>query len=275
MEREISASPGPEMERDDAPVFGVEAIRELDRRAIHTLGIPGTVLMENAGRGVADVAIDMLAGTDRSDGTVLVFTGPGNNAGDGFVAARYLANHGVDARLVCVTDPAGLSGNAEANWRICRNISLPTGRFEPGTDPRSMPAALVIDALLGTGSRPVESGPIRDAVETINAMSHAGTPVLSVDVPTGLDAETGVPSPSTVNAEATATFVGAKRGFLQMSAQAFLGEVIVIDIGVPPALVHALADHAAAPRVGRDVPEHGAEPGEDAPRRARPGPRPE
>jgi len=224
-------------------------VRELDRRAIDGFGVPGVVLMENAGRGCAELL--MRLNPDRAP--TLILCGTGNNGGDGFVIARHLDNHGWPARIVNVQgEPKGEDGDvelglppdAETNWRIAARTKLdawPECRY---IDPRSEAAVRgrgvtyregwIVDALFGTGlSRPLGS-PFGQIVEDINA---SGSPVLAVDIPSGLDCDTGEPLGPTVRATHTATFVAPKRGFLNPASRDWTGEVHVIDIGAPRVLV--------------------------------------
>jgi NAD(P)H-hydrate epimerase len=218
-----------------------DEVRELDRRAIEGFGVPGVVLMENAGRGCAELL--MRLNPDRR--RVVILCGPGNNGGDGFVIARHLDNAGwpVDVQLFAKND--GLTGDAAVNFEIVFNSDI---QFTQ-TDPRYFghpdsydqflrlnfnPAAWVVDALFGTGlSRPL-GPPFDELAALVNA---SGKPVLAVDIPSGLDCDTGEPLGACVKATHTATFVAPKRGFLNPASKAWTGEVHTIDIGAPRVLV--------------------------------------
>ncbi|MEK7468203.1 MAG: NAD(P)H-hydrate epimerase [Planctomycetota bacterium] len=204
-------------------------MRALEKRAIEETGIPAAVLMENAGRAVAEEALRMAA-----SGLIVVVCGRGNNGGDGFVAARLLDSGGAPVRVVAL-EPARLEGDALANYRALR--------FS-GAEVRSIGAAwieefrsalsgavLVVDALFGTGL----SGPLREPwPAVIDAVNACGAPVLAVDIPSGLDGDTGQPLGTAVRATKTVTMHATKSGF--ENGRAFTGEVVVADIGIPKSL---------------------------------------
>ena len=200
--------------------------RDLDRRAIEEFGVPGIVLMENAGRGMAELLLALGA-----RGPVAVCCGKGNNGGDGLVIARHLANRGISARVLLFAQPAELSVDAAVQWHIVERLQLPA---EICSDEGPLIRTLVqaewaVDALFGTGL----SGPMRPPFDRIAALISAGKAhVLAVDIPSGLDADTGMPMGATVRAEHTVTFVAPKVGFANPAAAAWLGQVHVADIGV-------------------------------------------
>jgi NAD(P)H-hydrate epimerase len=228
------------------------AVRELDRRAMDEFAVPGVVLMENAGRGAAEVLMRLNPGR----GPVVVLCGPGNNGGDGFVIARHLDYHGWPVAVLPFeqdgTPEVGtartvaamadqLPAAARTNFEIVRRAKI--GHLPGhGSAAEAVAAAVaaagpggwVVDALFGTGlSRPIR--PPFDAV--VAAVNAAGRPVLAIDVPSGLDADTGEPLGPAVRAAHTVTFVAPKLGFRNPAAAAYTGTVHVIDIGAPRALV--------------------------------------
>ena len=223
-------------------------VRELDRRAIEGFGVPGVLLMENAGRGCAELL--MRLNPERKPTVILC--GPGNNGGDGFVIARHLDNHGwpVDVRLFAKNN--GLSGDAELNFEVVTNSDIQFTQTDPVyfSHPDLYDQFLllsfnradwVVDALFGTGlSRPL-GAPFDELAAIINA---SGKPVFAVDIPSGLDCDTGEPLGPTVRATHTATFVAPKRGFLNPASKAWTGEVHVIDIGAPRVLVEEYRQRA-------------------------------
>jgi NAD(P)H-hydrate epimerase len=212
-----------------------DEVREVDRRAIEELGLPGIVLMENAGRGAAELLIDL-----GIDGPVIVVAGKGNNGGDGFVIARHLANQGFDARVLLLADPHELVGDALTNYRVlCAAGMSPVNCAAAGSagwenDLRS--GSWIVDSLLGTGTRGTVREPFATVIEQINA---AGVPVFAVDLPSGLDCDTGQPLGPCVRAEHTATFVAPKRGFDAPGAAAYTGQIHIVDIGVPRSLLQS------------------------------------
>ncbi len=208
--------------------------RLVDRLAVEEFGFTGLVLMENAGRGVADVLCRLGIG-----GPVAICCGRGNNAGDGFVIARHLDLRGHRARVLLWARPEELAGDAAANFRILTRTEAPIEVFGERLDEARLArgldgAAWIVDALLGTGSRGEPRAPLDAVIDRLNA---AGAPKLAVDLPSGLDCETGTPAAHTVRAAETCTFVAAKTGFLAPQAAPYLGRLHVLDIGVPRNLI--------------------------------------
>jgi NAD(P)H-hydrate epimerase len=211
-----------------------DEVRALDARAANELGLPTLVLMENAGRGAAAWLRDRVEATTAR---VLIVCGPGNNGGDGGVVARHLDAWGFSVRVLWFAKPDHLRGDAAVQWNILDKSGIDQANWEgEGASALSdleswlAEADWVVDALLGTGlTRPVE-GPLHAA---ITAMNGAGKPILALDLPSGLDADTGQPLGVAVRAKATTTFVAPKLGFDAPGAGAYTGEVTVIDIGVP------------------------------------------
>lgn len=207
--------------------------RDFDRRATEELGIPSIVLMENAGRGVVDVLLRREA-TPR---TVFILCGKGNNGGDGFVIARHLALRGVNAKVALLAPPNELQGDALTNYRIFVRSHLPlvdlsqVDYLREVLDREAMGTDWLIDALLGTGAHGEPREPYRTVIEWMNRQQAQR---LAVDVPSGLDCDTGKASAATVRAEVTCTFVAPKVGFTNPAASEFLGELDVVDIGIPP-----------------------------------------
>jgi NAD(P)H-hydrate epimerase len=223
-----------------------EQVREIDRLAIEELGIPGIVLMENAARSVAEVALDVLElqlQLTPSDARVAVLCGGGNNGGDGYAIARHLHNAGVAVTIDAATPPEAMKGDALVNASVCGRMGLPMRELR---DLATIEAAavewgrqrLLIDALLGTGFQGVVREPMDVAIARCNEARHRqGVFVLAVDVPSGLDCNTGHPSNATIEAGMTVTFVAAKRGFVTEAARPYVGELAVVEIGTPPQLV--------------------------------------
>uniref|UniRef100_A0A7C2NXF9 NAD(P)H-hydrate epimerase n=1 Tax=Schlesneria paludicola TaxID=360056 RepID=A0A7C2NXF9_9PLAN len=212
-------------------------VRDVDRRAIEEYGLPGVVLMENAGRNAA-----ALLESQGISGLVAVVCGKGNNAGDGFVIARHLQNHGHDVRVLLACDPQQYTGDAAINYRVIERAGTPIVRMDAAS-PAEWSQALssaewIVDALLGTGLTGTVREPFATVIAAINA---AGKKVFAVDLPSGLDCDTGQPLGGCVRATLTGTFVARKIGFEAPGAEAWTGPVRVLDIGVPKALLHDLA----------------------------------
>jgi NAD(P)H-hydrate epimerase len=217
------------------PVFTRDQSRLLDRRAVDEYGMASVVLMENAGRGCVDVL--ERAGID---GPVVIVCGKGNNGGDGFVIARHLEIRGYDCRVILLGSPHDLSGDAAANFAILRKTSVPIEESRGSLDREARDAAWLVDAMLGTGARGDPRSPFDAAIDWFNARP-ATARALAVDVPSGLDCDTGVPSAHTVRADHTCTFGAMKAGFRLPFAGTYLGEVHVCDIGVPRELLVKIA----------------------------------
>jgi len=208
--------------------------RQVDRRAMDEYGIPGLVLMENAGRGVTDVLCEK-----GIDGPVVICCGKGNNAGDGFVIARHLDLRGFDARVLLWAQPSELVGDAAANFRILEKTDVPIEVFASKHDAARLERQLagagwIVDGLLGTGARGEPRPPLDAVIDQLNA---SPAPKLAIDLPSGLDCETGQAARQTIRATVTCTFVAPKPGLLAPDAAQYAGEVRVLDIGAPRKLV--------------------------------------
>lgn len=211
------------------PSFDTRTCRELDRVAIEEIGIPGIVLMEHAALGSATLAIELLAerGVPISRARVRVTCGPGNNGGDGYATARLLHNAGAQV-TVCELFPPKRDRvtDATANRDAARRMGLEPVAFEPSGSDHD----LEIDAIFGTGlGRPPE-GPALTAIE---ALDRGAAPILSLDVPSGLDGETGLPVGVAIRATATITFGLPKQGFDPPSAAEYVGRRFLQPIGIP------------------------------------------
>lgn len=213
-------------------------VRAIDRRAIEEFGIPGVVLMENAGRGAAQHILDAFGGA--AAGLHVIICGPGNNGGDGFVIARHLANGGVSVHVLTACEPERIAGDARINYEIVRRMGLPMSPFHSDAERAAGDgllhrAGVVVDALLGTGFSGVVREPLAEIIETINSVR--GARVVAVDLPSGLDCDSGGPAAATIRAELTVSFVAPKLGFSANGAAAFTGRVVIVDIGAPAALI--------------------------------------
>jgi NAD(P)H-hydrate epimerase len=222
-----------------------EEVRALDRRAIEELGVPGVVLMENAGRGAAEVLISL-----GCKGPVVICCGKGNNGGDGFVIARHLDNRSIPVRVLLFADPAQLTGDAAVNYQIVAQSGLGISIYERESlnegKVRSelAKAEWIVDALFGTGL----TGPVRKPFDQIiKCINESNRRVLAVDIPSGLDCDTGQPLGPTVRADHTVTFVAQKKGFANHLAKSWTGQVHVVDIGAPRCLEERAA-HGASPQ---------------------------
>ena len=211
--------------------------RRLDRLAIEEYGMAGLVLMENAGRGAVDVLC-----REGIKGPVVICCGKGNNAGDGFVMSRHLDLRGYDVRVLVWAGPDELRGDAAANFNILQKTDVAITVFAADFDTRLLDEELsradwVVDALLGTGASGEPRAPFDAVIERINASAPR---VLAVDVPSGLDCDTGRAAKHTIRAKATCTFAAAKPGLVLPEAEEYVGRVHVLDIGAPRKLIERM-----------------------------------
>lgn len=233
------------------PVLSRDQSRRVDRLAAETLGIPGLVLMENAGLNATAALLNELdAQRDLApeQARVAIVCGGGNNGGDGYVIARHLHNWGAAVDLYSAVDPDKLKGDAATNHAIChamglRPIVLSSERSARDAAKRWGGCDAVVDALLGTGFTGRVREPLDAVIEAINAT--APPLKLAVDCPSGLDADTGEPSNATLRADLTVTFVARKRGFDTPGSAAYTGRVVVAEIGTPPSLLERVLGDAA------------------------------
>jgi NAD(P)H-hydrate epimerase len=208
---------------------------DVDRLMIDVYGIQLVQMMENAGANLAKLARRMLGG-DIQSRQIAMLCGAGNNGGGGMVAARHLSNWGAEVQVKLVADPARLKEAPAHQWRILEAMQL-AGNYEPDLEA----CDLVIDAILGYGLAGDPRGQIADWITRINT---AGRPSLALDVPSGLDASTGIPGAPCLRATATLTLAMPKTGLLVPSALPYVGALYLADIGVPPALYDRLGIQA-------------------------------
>lgn len=236
-------------------VLSREQVRRVDAIAMERYGISGLVLMENAGRGAVEALLAVgsgpeeraprLTGESAGQGSpaVAVLCGKGNNAGDGFVIARHLEIRGVGVRVMLLAPPSELAGDALANYAILQRcgvsiVDVSRGDAAALLDEHAVGARWLVDAVLGTGATSEPREPFATAIRWMNDQP---TQRLAIDVPSGLDCDSGVAAAATVRADLTVTFAAAKPGLLVPQAAAYVGELIVADIGLPPRLVREAA----------------------------------
>lgn len=203
---------------------------DFDHRAVEEFGVPSLDLMENAGRHVFEVANSML----RGQGKAVVVAGRGNNGGDGLVAARLLHETGVDVSVFLLSDPSNIRGDAKVNLdRLLKFVPVRSIDSVSELDTPLKEAQLIIDAIFGTGLKGEVTGLAADAIRAVNS---SGKPVVAVDLPSGLDADTGRIWGVCVKADCTITFALPKIGLLTYPGAAFVGRLEVVDIGIPEVL---------------------------------------
>ncbi len=226
-----------------------DEMREMDQNTIQSFGLPGRVLMENAGRGATDFFRDCFfskprsqAGTWERDGSgrrVAVVAGRGNNGGDGFVMARYLAQTGEKVCVFLLGERDRVKGDAATNLGLLDPLPVPVIEVPDSRTLAEHKSAFIhqdifIDAILGTGLTSEVKGFFAEVIELINSL---GRPVFSVDIPSGLHTDTGHPQGVCVQATATATFAFAKPGHILYPGAKYVGALQVVDIGIPPHIV--------------------------------------
>ena len=216
------------MTRDEARAF--------DAWAINTIGVPGVVLMENAGRSCAELIEEKLQNAAIAE--VCIFCGTGNNGGDGYVIARHLLNSDYKVRIAIFGSLDKVKGDAKTNLDILLALNHPVEQMDPHSPDIAgkvkefaSDADVIVDGILGTGL----SGELRDGykqiIEAINALK---CPVLAIDIPSGLDCDTGEPLGAAVKADYTVTFGALKKGFTSSEAARYTGEIYIASIGVNP-----------------------------------------
>lgn len=211
-------------------VTGAEMARA-DRAAIEELGVPVVALMENAGRQVAAVA-RLLLGGSVAGRRIVALCGRGNNGGDALVATRHLYGWGADARAVICGDPETLRDLPATERDALRAIGIRVARFAPDGPDEIAGADLLLDGLLGYGAT---GAPRDDVAGCIQVANRSGIPILAVDLPSGIDPDSGVPRGIAIRAACTVTLALPKRGLLAPAAAPLVGALVLADIGLPAA----------------------------------------
>jgi len=228
MEKYLRGEKCVEMTRDE--------VRAVDSWAINEIGVPGAVLMENAGRSCAELIREKLCGVERPK--VCMFCGSGNNGGDGYVIARHLMNSGIRVVVVLCAEYKKIKGDARVNLEILERLGHPVDRLDlKNVDIAervryyAAGADMIVDALFGTGLRGELRAEYRELIRSINSLKG---PVLAVDIPSGLDCDSGEVLGEAIRADYTVTFVAAKKGFTAPESTEYTGEIYICSIGVEP-----------------------------------------
>lgn len=211
-----------------------EQVRAFDTWAINTLGIPGVVLMENAGRSCAELIEEKMANV--AGAKACIFCGTGNNGGDGYVIARHLLNKEFRVEVVIVGARNKIKGDAKTNLDILETMGQSVKQINPSDGEIAdrvqalvNDSDIIVDSLFGTGL----NGDLReDYQRLIEAINKRNCPVLAVDIPSGLDCDTGRPLGAAIKADYTVTFVAVKKGFTKPEAIQYAGEIFVASIGI-------------------------------------------
>ncbi len=213
-------------------------MQELDRRATEEFGIPSLTLMENAGRGVAEIASEIMGGSKE---LILILAGKGNNGGDGVVAARHLWERKIPVHVVLFTVPSQLKDDPAVNFQKMLQLKIPFTIVHE--KPRTLTLAdlldraeLVIDALFGIGLKRELGEPYSSVIQAVN---HSGKKVLAVDIPSGLNADNGEVLGAAVKATLTATLGLPKKGLYEKKGPEYSGEVRVVEIGIPKEILES------------------------------------
>lgn len=211
---------------DKSRVLSRDEVRGFDKWAIEEAGVPGVVLMENAGRSSSEIIFDKLKenGWER----VGIFCGTGNNGGDGFVIARHLMNGGIKVKVVVCGDTEKIKGDAKINYDIAVKMGADIVGYEKEVV-KTYNSDMIVDALFGTGLKRELKEEYQEIIREINGL---GKYVVAVDIPSGIDCDSGEVLGEAVKADVTVSFVAVKKGFA--TARKYTGEVWVAGIGISP-----------------------------------------
>ena len=217
-----------------------ERVRRIDELAQAEYGLAGLVLMENAGSGAARI-IDEEYGPC---GLACIACGTGNNGGDGLVIARHLHNAGWTVSVLVVGNPASMTADCAANDRVIRAMGIKPAAIEHVADIGESlddigPNTVIVDALLGTGFRGEVRSPMSEVIHRLNDSRKRA--MVAVDVPSGLDCDTGEPCSATIRADLTITFVALKPGLMNAAGRSYAGKCRVVGIGAPLELITRVA----------------------------------
>lgn len=217
-----------------------EQVRRVDQIAIDQYCMTGLVLMENAGRNASAVIMKHYSLPLRC----VIICGPGNNGGDGCVIARHLHNAGCDVRIMVTGDESKMSSDMFSNYRIVKAMGLnpviaPDQISQTAFVDSLQPDDLLIDALLGTGFQGQVRSPVAELIQCVNQRPRMA--VVAIDIPSGLDCDSGSPTHATIIADLTITFVARKIGFDRPQAAKYTGQIEVADIGVPEQIIDEAA----------------------------------
>jgi len=204
-------------------IISSDDARRLDKIAVEKFSIPSIVLMENAGKNTAEIILKKFHPRQ-----VAIFCGGGNNGGDGFVIARHLFNHGVKVKVFTAQKISKYTGDALINLNIIQKIKIPI-TYLSSKKIKIPKVDLIVDALLGTGTKGKIREPYKKIIRKINS---AKIPVVSVDIPSGIDADTGKKQGIAVKSNLTVTMVAIKKGLLTNDGKKCAGKIIVADIGI-------------------------------------------
>jgi len=223
-------------DRKNDLVLTRQQMRDFDAWAINTAFVPGVILMENAGRGCGEVVVSELK--KLGSRKVCIFCGTGNNGGDGFVIARHLKNAAFEVKIALCGPASKIKGDAEINYKIiCRmgilikEFDLSSADIEKAVETFAGDCDLIVDAIFGTGLSGELSGGFDRLVDAVNSLNKR---IIAVDIPSGLDCDTGLALGTAIRAAVTVTFAAAKKGFISPASAEYTGEVYIASIGIEP-----------------------------------------
>jgi hydroxyethylthiazole kinase-like uncharacterized protein yjeF len=218
-------------------VAGQKEMQQMDQYTMEKIGLPGVVLMENAGARVVE---ELLSSSPCEHPRIIVLAGGGNNGGDGFVIARRLLDLGVDTLLCLLVKPDQIKGDAKTHFNVYTNRGLPVFHLHKNTNEALRneldQADMIIDAILGTGVNGPVREPFKEVISLVNEYEGKKL-VISVDIPSGVSSDNGVVDGVAIKATKTITFVFPKKGFFLNDGPRYVGEWKAVDISVPPAIV--------------------------------------
>lgn len=229
------------------PVYTRDEVRQLDQCAIEEHQIPGYTLMERAGKA----ALKVLQKTWPEARSIDVFCGVGNNGGDGYVLANLAAKQGYQIQVFQMGDPSNIHGDALIAYQACQEAGVKTSLWQPED---KIEADIIVDALLGTGLNSTLSDEWQQVVSAIN---QSGQPVLSIDIPSGLDCNQGIALGASIRAHTTVTFIGLKRGLLTGEARDYCGNLHFSNLSVPPSLYESFPvslERISVDKLSRELP---------------------
>lgn len=207
----------------------VKEMREIDRKTIHLFGMPALILMEHAGKAVAKSVLKLTS----INNTIIVLCGTGNNGGDGLVAARWLSHFNKKVEVLLFGPIKKMSRETKINYRLLQRLCIPVQQISKQSlavvENKLRHSSLIIDALLGTGIHAPIEGLYKNVIEMANSSRQR---IVSVDLPSGFDADAGKPLNCCIKANATVTLGFPKVGFYKKGAKKYTGKIIVADIGL-------------------------------------------
>ena len=212
-------------------VFTREGVQNVDRDAVDVFGMQGMILMENAASGATSIIKEQCSKSDLAN--IVIVCGSGNNGGDGYAIARLLHNHDHRVHIAVVSEPT--SHDAIHNAGIAKKMHIPVEAWHPEL---VEDATLIVDAIFGTGLKREVGEPQKTIIDSMNSCPAK---VVAIDIPSGLDCDTGQPLGTAARASLTITFVGLKQGFLHKPAMEYLGNIEVVGIGCPQSLIKKYA----------------------------------